>query len=83
MTHTEKTQGRYYDQINNIFFNAEKEDQKYIKQKLVMRLYHSLKALGLTLQDAWNAVKDYFAPVAVAHTCAEYTISTYLYEKLY
>ena len=83
MTYQEKIQNRYFDQVNNMFFNAEKEDQKYIKQKLAMRLYHSLKAFGLTLKEAWAAVTNYFAPVPAVHTCHEYTLSTYLYEKMY
>lgn len=84
MTYQEKKQGEYYDTLNNKFWNAEREDQRYIKQKLAMRLYHQLKHFGMTLKQAWAAVIDYFTPVAAEYTCATpLNLSNYYGKGLY
>ena len=50
-----------YDTINYIYFDKyEYNNVKYMKQRIVMRIYNRLRMSGRTLSDIWNQVNLYF-----------------------
>ena len=49
-----------YDTINHKYFKYEYQDVKYLKQRIVMQIYHDLKISGRTLKDIWQQVNIYF-----------------------
>lgn len=68
-----------HDAINHRYFALDdKGINTYMKQRIVMQVYHNLKHLGRTLKDVWAQVNLYFEALnGVYHTCKYVNIDPY------